>query len=342
MQPGDVLYEIEPEPYQAALLNAKAIVAKSASEIATLENQLQLATAELDRAKALLPKRAISQQEYDEKKTSFETAKTSLTAAGASLEAAKASQRKAEFDLVNCTIRSAIASPGRVSRTEITPGNLVVAGQTVLCKIVSLNPIYAYWDVDEATSLTYRRKIFDEKSLPDPRGEQKLAFWVGLKDEQKGADGKWPHSGFVDYIAPEIVRGSGTREIRGVLANENYRLSPGDSVRVQVTMGPASGVLTIPEIAVGSQQQQKFVYVVVQKEGKSIAEFRPISLGPVYELGGVRLQVVNEGLSESDSIVVNGLLRVRPGARLTQSCKRPRSRRKRKTQTSNGRAMPHR
>ncbi len=317
VQPGEVLYEIEAEPYQAALANAKAQVAKATSDIATLENQLQLATSELDRAKALLPNRAISQQEYDEKETAFETATTALLAAGASLDAAKASLRKAEFDLANCTIRAAIRSPGRVSRTEITPGNLVVAGQTMLCKVVSLDPIYAYWDVDEATSLTYRRKIFDEKSLPDPRGENKLSFWVGMKDEKKGTDGKWPHSGFVDYIAPEIVRGSGTREIRGVLSNENYRLSPGDSVRVQVTMGPSSSVLTIPEIAVGSQQQQKFVYVVNTKDGKSVAEFRPIGLGPVYELGGVRLQVVTNGLREDEPIVVNGLLRVRPGAEVS-------------------------
>ncbi len=187
----------------------------------------------------------------------------------------------------------------------------------MLCKVVSLDPIYVYWDVDEATSLTYRRKIFDEKSLPDPRGENKLSFWVGMKDEKKGTDGKWPHSGFVDYIAPEIVRGSGTREIRGVLSNENYRLSPGDSVRVQVTMGPSSSVLTIPDIAVGSQQQQKFVYVVNTKDGKSVAEFRPIGLGPAYELGGVRLQVVTDGLREDEPIVVNGLLRVRPGAEVS-------------------------
>ncbi len=314
VQPGDILYEIEDEPYEAALMNTKAIVAKSASEIATIENQLRLATADFERAKALLPNRAISQQEFDEKKTTFDTATTALMAANANLEAAKASQRKAEFDLVNCTIRSGLRSPGRVTRTEITPGNLVVAGQTVLCKIVSLNPIYAYWDVDESTSLAYRRKIFDEKSLPDPRGDSKLSFWVGLRDEKKGADGKWPHAGWVDYIAPEIIRGSGTREIRGVLANDNYRLSPGDSVRVQVTTGPEAAVLTIPEIAIGSQQQQKYVFVVVQKEGRSIAEFRPIRLGPVYELGGVRVQVVPEGLREDEPIIVNGLLRVRPGA----------------------------
>ncbi len=121
IQPGEVLYEIEAEPYEAALANAKAVVAKSTSDIATLENQLRLATSELDRAKALLPNQAISQQEYDEKKSTFETAKTALLAAGASFDAAKASLRKAEFDLANCTIRAAIRSPVELAGLKSRP-----------------------------------------------------------------------------------------------------------------------------------------------------------------------------------------------------------------------------
>ncbi len=314
LQPGDVLYEIDPEPYQAALANAKALVAKSTSDVATLQQQLTLATRSYERSESLLATKSISQQEFDEVKTNFNTAGTTLNAATSTLEANRAQVRKAEFDLTNCTIRSAVSVPARVSRTEITVGNLVVSGQTTLCKITSLDPIFAYWDVDEETSLQYRRRVFDEKSLPDPRGEQKLAFWVGSRDEEKGADGKWPHDGFVDYVAPEIVRGSGTREIRGVLSNPGYRLTPGDSVRVQVVAGPNEKLLTVPEIAIGSQQQQKFVYVIQEKEGKSIAEFRPVTLGPTREVSGVRLQVIHSGLSEQELVVVNGLLRVRPGA----------------------------
>ncbi len=314
VQPGEVLYEIESEPYQAALANAKALVAKSLSDESTLRSQLALASSQLERAQLLKKSISISQQEFDEAFTKMENATTSVASAIASIDANRAAQRKAEFDLKNCSIRSDLTVPGRVSRTELTRGNLVVAGQTYLCTVTSLDPIHAYWDVDEATSLNYRRRIFDEKSLPDPRGTEKLACWVGMKDEVRGADGKWPHAGFVDYIAPEMVRGSGTREIRGVLDNPNYRLTPGDSIRVQVVSGRSEKLITVPEIAIGSQQQQKFVYVIVEKDGKLYAEFRPVQLGPVRELEGQRLQVVLKGVSPEESIVVNGLLRVRPGA----------------------------
>jgi RND family efflux transporter MFP subunit len=319
VQPGEVLYEIESEPYQATLANAKAMVAKSLSDESTLRSQLALATSQLERAQSLKKTNAISQQEFDEASTKKDNAATSVESAVATLNANRAAERKAEFDLKNCSIRSDLTVPGRVSRTELTRGNLVVAGQTFLCTVTSLDPIHAYWDVDESTSLNYRRRIFDEKSLPDPRGAEKLACWVGMKDEVRGADGKWPHAGFVDYIAPEMVRGSGTREIRAVLENPNYRLTPGDSIRVQVVSGRSEKLLTVPEIAIGSQQQQKFVYVIVSKDGKSFAEFRPVQLGPVREIEAQRLQVVLKGLSPEESVVVNGLLRVRPGAEVRTS-----------------------
>jgi RND family efflux transporter MFP subunit len=311
---GDPLYVIDPEPFAAALAAADANISKAQSDIDTQQKRLELAQGNFDRAKPLYERNQISRQEFDEAVTALETARTQLGAATATLQAAQAARRTAQFNLDNSTVKSKVTIPGRISRTEVTVGNLVISGQTVLSKITSLDPIHAYWFVDEETSLAYRRKIYDEKSLPDPRGERKLACWVGLRDESKDTLGKWPHLGEVDYIAPEIIRSSGTREIRGVIPNPDFRLSPGDSVRVQVVAGPSQEQLTIPEIAVGSQQQHKFVYVIVEKDGKSIAEFRPVLLGPVRELQGVRLQVIRSGITEKDKIVVNGLLRVRPGA----------------------------
>ncbi len=184
----------------------------------------------------------------------------------------------------------------------------------MLCKVTSLSPVYVYFDVDEIKSLEYRRKIIVEKSLPDPRTAKALDCWVGLKNETRDKDGKWPHAGIVDYIDPEIKRETGTREVRGVIPNENIRLNPGDSARVQVIDGAREKHLTIPEIAVGSQQQQKFVYVINESEGKPVAEFRPVVLGPVREISGSRLQIIKSGITEKDKVVVNGLLRVRPGA----------------------------
>jgi RND family efflux transporter MFP subunit len=309
---GVVLYEIDSQPYDAALANAKAQVAKAISDVKTAEKQLSIAQSEWETAQKLT---SLSKEERDRRQNTFETAQTNLASMKAAVDSFKASEAKAQFDVDNCKVRSEVLPPARVSRTELTVGNLIQSGQTVLCKVTSLDPMFVYYEVDEDTSLMYRRRIYDEKKLADPRSKQ-LDCWVGMRDEVRDKDGKWPHPGKVDYIAPEIIRGLGTREIRAVIENPgpNYRLSPGDSVRVQVISGSREKLISIPEIAVGSQQQQKFVYVIVEKDGKQIAEFRPVVLGPVRELEGLRLQVISKGLTENDRVVVNGLLRVRPGA----------------------------
>lgn len=337
---GDVLYEIDPEPYLAAKENAKAnlttaeaAIQKAIADIKTAEEKLTFAKPEFERQTKLLKDGGGSQSDYDKARSAYTQATSEVNAATAARDsqtaardAAAAALRKAEFDLKNCTIRlnaQDITAPenitmktppdqivGRVSRTLITEGNLVTAGTTVLCKVVSLNPIYAYWDVDEPTSLEYRRMIFDKKVLPDPRRPgNTLKCWLGLRDETG-----FPHEGTVNYIAPEIVRGTASREVRGVFPNEGYRLGPGDSARIKVWCGEPQKQLTIPEIAIGMRQQQKFVYVVVNKDGKDVAEFRPVVIGPVRDVNGVRLQVIEKGVTANDRVVVNGLLRVRPGA----------------------------
>jgi RND family efflux transporter MFP subunit len=309
---GQALYEIEPEPYDAALANATAMVAKATSDFTTADKQLALAKRDYDRLKAIGT--SVSAQELDKAKNAFDTAESTLASVKASVDSARAMEKKAKFDRANCTIRCEVKGSGMVTRTEITKGNLVQAGQTLLCRVTSLDPIYVYFDVDEDTSLQYRRRIFIDKTLPNPRSETKLQLWVGTKDETRNADGKWPHTGEVNYVAPEIIRGLGTREVRGSIANPDHRLTPGDSVRVQVTSGANEKLMLVPEIAIGSQQQQKFVYVIAEKDGKSIAEFRPVVVGPVREIEGVRMQVIRSGLAPTDRFVVNGVLRVRPGA----------------------------
>lgn len=313
IQPGQVLFEIDPVPFEAALLNAKALVQKAINDRESAKKRLNLASTDYERSKQVA-RGTLSDQELDVIRTNFETSTLDLASAEAALSAAQATEQKAAFDRKNCSIANDVSVPGRVSRRQITQGNLVVAGQTVLCKVTSLDPVYVYFDVDEIKSLEYRRKILDEKTLPDPRTKVKLECWIGLKNESRNQEGKWPHAGFVDYIDPEIKRETGTREVRGVLANDGVRLNAGDSARVQVIDGAREKLLTIPEIAIGSQQQQKFVYIIKETDGKSVAEFRPVVLGPVREISGQRLQIVKSGLTESDKVVVNGLLRVRPGA----------------------------
>lgn len=338
VRPGDVLYEIDPEPYEAALLNARANLASAEATLKrgdadnmTARERQSLAKLEFDRQEKLRLQGSASQQEYDKAKSELTAATSSLQAAVAGRDAAAAARdaaaaglRKAEFDRNNCTIRlnvSDITAPenvalktpaekiqGRISRTQITEGNLVASGQTVLCRVVSLSPMYGYWDLDEMTSLAYRKLIYDDKTLPDPRLHS-LKCWIGGK-----TDTGYPVEGYVNYVSPEIARGTATREVRGVFPNLDQRLSPGDSIRVKADAGPPMKKITVPEIAVGVRQQQKFVYVVVKKDGQHVAEFRPIVTGPVRVVNGVRLQVVEAGLTPADTVVVNGLIRVRAGA----------------------------
>lgn len=306
---GDKLFEIDPEPYEAALKNAEASVVRAKADVATAESTERRAKADFDRATPLQRKNTISTEEFDRYRNVYEAAATSLASARAGVVEAEARLRKAQFDRRNCTIRSEVKGVARTSRTFVTRGNLIRAGETVLCKVMSLDPIHAICDVDEATSLAYRRRIYDTKEIPDPRDPRhRLKCALGTKDEVG-----YPHQGVIDYIAPDIARGTGTREVRGVFANPNYRLTPGDSIRIRVEAGKPQKSVTIPEIAVGSQQRQKFVYVVNDKDE---VEFRPIVPGMVREVNGVRLQIVESGVSPNDRVVVNGLLRVRPGVKV--------------------------
>jgi RND family efflux transporter MFP subunit len=335
---GDVLYEIDPEPYEATLLNAKANLAvaiaslqKVTADVQTAEERFALAKMDFERESKANQAGVGSKADFDKAKAAFNTTTSEVNSAKANRDsqiaardAALAALRKAEFDRNNCTIRLSakdITAPenltmktpveqieGRVSRTFITEGNLVISGQTLLCKVVSLNPVYGYWDLDEMTSLAYRKLIYDDKTLPDPRLHA-LKCWIGGKSELG-----YPHEGYVNYVSPEISRGTATREVRGVFPNPEGRLSPGDSIRIKAEAGPPAKKITIPEIAIGTRQQQKFVYVIVAKDGQKVAEFRPITVGPVREINGVRLQIVEKGLTTSDVVVVNGLLRVRAGA----------------------------
>ncbi|OWK37712.1 efflux RND transporter periplasmic adaptor subunit [Fimbriiglobus ruber] len=327
---GQKLYEIDPEPYQAAFDNAKATVEKAQADEKNADAQRVVARADFDRAEAVMKKggSALSQEEYDKRKATWESAVASCGAAKATIGAAEAALHKARFDLTNCVIKSDVKGVGRISRTLLTKGNLVKTGDTVLCRITSLDPIYAYVDVDELTSLACRAKIFDKKELPDPRDKSsRLKCWFGQKDENG-----FPHAGVVDYIGPEITRGTGTREVRGVFPNPPpYRYGPGESVRVKIETGVPQKYLTVPELAVGSQQQQKFVYVIDKNEkGEESATFLPVRVGPVRDVGGVRLQVIEttsgdgaRQLSPADRVVVNGLLRVRPGVPVTVKLQSP-------------------
>ncbi len=276
---GDLLFTLDPVPYQTALDQATAQRDGST-------DRLRIAEADFKRWSA----GGGSAVEVNKAKEARDTAKNQTAEYQAKVDAAADLLKK-------CRVVAPVS--GRISRALVTEGNTVTANVTDLTRIIAIDPIYAVWDVDENTSLYYRRMI-DDKVIPNPR-DTPLKCRIKLKNETA-----FSREGHIDYIDPEINRGSAARPIRGTFENPNGYMTPGDSVRVQVEAGPSREVILIPPGAVGSQQSQKFVYVV-QPDGTALP--RNVELGELTD----GLQVVTKGLTEADTVVVNGLLRVRPG-----------------------------
>jgi multidrug efflux system membrane fusion protein len=276
---GDVLFVIDPRPYQAEADRAEA-AGRSARAKA------DLARLELARAERLLADKAIPQREYDERASS-------LKELDANARAAQAQYDTAKLNVAYTRVVSPI--DGRVSKAEITLGNLVDAS-SVLTSVVSVERIYASFDGDEDTYL--RVGTQNRKGQP-------VAVKVGLANEEG-----FPHEGKLEFVDNQLDTKTGSVRMRATFENRDRSLVPGLFARVQLGGGNAtSNAILIDERAVGTDQNRKFVFVV-DKDSK--AEYRPVKLGPIID----GLRVVKEGLKPGESIVVNGLQRVRPGAPL--------------------------
>jgi multidrug efflux system membrane fusion protein len=285
---GDVLFTIDPRPYQAEYDHADAEYQRASS-------QSELAKNDFERAKHLITTKAISEEDYDTKaKTYAETE--------AAVMSAKAAKESARLNLEFTEIHSPI--DGRISRAIVTEGNLVSggvsgAGATLLTTVVSLDPLYCYSDADERAILKYLRLRREGKRV-SARDEQIVAE-MQLADETG-----FPHKGFMDFVDNKIDPNTGTMRARGVFPNQDHSLSPGFFARIRI---PGSGkypALLIPDRALGSDQSQKFVYVV---NAEKKVEFRPVKIGPMID----GLRVVSAGLKAGEQVIVEGLLRVRPG-----------------------------
>jgi len=282
---GDVLFTIDPRPYQAEYDRAEA-------EHQRAESQADLAKSDAERAKNLIATKAISQEDFDTKTKTFAAALAALKAAHAAVDSAK-------LNLEFTEVRSPI--DGRTSRAEVTAGNLVSggAGATLLTTVVSQDPLYCYVDVDERSVLKYlqlRREGKRQSALDKP-----IPVEMALADETG-----YPHKGFTDFVDNKIDPTTGTLHCRGVFPNPERALGPGFFARMRI---PGSGrylALLIPDRALGSDQSQKFVYVV---NAEKKVEYRQVKIGPMID----GLRVVKEGLKPGEQIIVEGLLRVRPG-----------------------------
>ena len=285
---GDLLFTIDRRPYQAEYDRAEA-------EHERAESQADLARSDAERARNLIATKAISQEDFDTRTKTYASALAAVKSAHAALESAK-------LNLEFTEVRSPI--DGRTSRAVVTAGNLISggvsgAGATLLTTVVSQDPLYCYVDADERSVLKYlqlRREGKRESALDKPiPAEMALADEVGF-----------PHKGFTDFVDNKIDPTTGTLHSRGVFPNPERALGPGFFARMRI---PGSGkypALLIPDRALGSDQSQKFVYVV---NAEKKVEFRPVKIGPMID----GLRVVKEGLKPGEQIIVEGLLRVRPG-----------------------------
>ena len=288
---GDLLYEIDPRPYQAALDAAKAME-KAA------EAQLQYAKAEYGRTSSLIPSGAASRQELD-----VWTAKQAI-AKGEQLKA-QAALEEAQLDLDFTRIVAPIA--GKISRTLVDVGNLVNAGggETLLTTIVSVDPMYVYFDVDERALLRYRRDRSPTEKTPQPSlKELKIPVEVGLEGEQG-----YPHKGLIDFADNKVNPSTGTIQVRGILPNTKGILDAGLRARVRVPVSDPHKAVMITERAVGTDQGIRFVYIV---NDQNVVERRDVKLDRVRD----GLQIVAEGLKPEDWVIVNGIQRVRDGAKV--------------------------
>ena len=284
---GDVLFVIDQRPYAADLKHAEAAVAQAKS-------QLALAKSEKVRAANLLAQHAISQEEFDTRSSGDEQAQANVQLAEANLDTA---QLNMTYTRVTAPIN------GRISRANITLGNLVTNGQTLLTTVVSLDPIYVRFDGDEQAYLRSVKEARDRAA----GGSKEVAapVLVGLADE-----GGFPHPGVIVFQDNEVDSQTGTIRTRAKLDNHDRAFTPGMFARVRLLGDKKYDALLINDSAVGTDQTVKYV-LVVGADNK--VEYRPVKLGPVID----GLRVVREGLKVNDTIVVNGLQRVRPGSPVT-------------------------
>ncbi|HWZ48271.1 MAG TPA: efflux RND transporter periplasmic adaptor subunit [Herbaspirillum sp.] len=278
---GDLLFTIDPRPYQAELARADAAVAGAQATLA-------LSTTELERTRRLLEEHAVAQRELDQRENT-------LVEANASLQAAKAAQLTARLNLQYTAITAPVS--GRVSRAEITVGNVIAAGATapVLATLVSVSPVYVDFEVDESTYLRYA-----SNGAVGNSGIAHIPVAIGLTNE----DG-YPRQGKIKSFDNRLNTGSGTIRVRAVFDNANGALTPGMYARVRTGGAAAEEAVLIDDKAVGTDQDKKYV-MVVGSDNK--ATYRAIKLGPMVD----GLRIVRAGLKKDEKIVVNGLQRIRP------------------------------
>jgi multidrug efflux system membrane fusion protein len=287
---GDLLFVVDPRPYKAQLDQAQGQV-----DLYKASLKLARVTLARDRAINALAPGSISQQQFDQEQAVVEEAEARVKAYEKSMEIYRLSH---EFTRVTSPI------DGQISRYYLTLGNLVNQDQTLLTTIVSQDPMYAYFEMDEPTLLRIRRAINEGKIQLPQAGT--VPVLMGLQ----GEDG-FPHQGTVNFVNNQVNPTTGSILVRGVFANPKppgglRLLSPGMFVRIRFPIGRPHPAALVIDRAIGSDQGMKFVYVL---DAKDTVQYRRVTTGALQEDG---LRVIEQGLAPEDWVVVGGLQQVRP------------------------------
>jgi multidrug efflux system membrane fusion protein len=319
VETDDKLFEIDPRMYKADLDRARGTVAQYEAHVRRLEK-------EYGRAKHLLEKRSISQEEHDRYEADYKEAT-------ANLEVARANRDLAALNLEWTEVKAPIS--GLLSRRLVDPGNLIKADDTVLTSIVSLDPLYVYFDVHEQAMLRLKRLMSEGKVKVKAQGDKDVPIQVGLSDEED-----FPHEGRVDFTDNRIDLNTGTLRFRGRIANPadrhgNRFIVPGLFVRVRLPIGDPHPALLIPEQSLVTDQGRKEVWLVRPKKdaqqkpitnakGQTLCLAVPSDIGiPGVLRDGYR--EVPKGVAEGDWVVTSGMQRIRIGSEVWAEKAPPRS-----------------
>lgn len=286
---GDLLFEIDPRPFQAEVDRAQA-------KLMSDEARLRELSAEYARNKILHDRRALSLEELQQSEAAKDVAAANIAADKAELE-------KARLDLEFSRITAPVA--GRVSRAEVTEGNLIsgqITGSPTLTTIVPQSPIYVYFDVDERRFLEYLRDMAVREASLDKIAEAEIKVRLSLSDTTE-----FPFEGVVDFADNRVNASTGTLRVRAVFDNSKRLMTPGLFSRLRIESKQAHSAVLIPDIAILTDQGLKYVWVV---DANGVVARRDVRLGKSVQ--GVR--EVLEGLSPDDTVIVLGIQRVREGA----------------------------
>jgi RND family efflux transporter MFP subunit len=287
VQKGDLLFSIDPRSFDAALRESRA-------RFEVARTALELARQEFERASSLRPSGAIAETAFDQRRQQF-------LAAQGEIGAAEAAAQQAQLNVDYTKIEAPIS--GRIGRKLISAGNLVNANDTVLTTIVALNPIYFYFDVDERSYIAYSRSALQGKG-PSSR---EIPFEVRMFIP---GDHRENRTGSMNFVDNRVDGETGTVRGRALFENSDLFLQPGMFGRVSIPGSGSYRAVLIPDEAIGSDQDRRIVYVVGD-DGAVAA--KPIRPGP--KIDGYR--VVRDGLRGDETIVVEGLMRIRPGVKVT-------------------------